>query len=413
MTPRLILLSLCLVATTSRGKGHSEIDFDEANAAVLALASLVEAPMSGDVSGKRFVGRPGEMQELYFDALPYEGERTRVFALVQLPKGASEKDRVPGIVLVHGGGGSAFQQWVELWVKRGYAAISIAVEGQTDERIVDADGRKVWARHSWAGPQRDGIYGDMSKPIEEQWMYHAVADTILANSLLRALPEVDESKVGLMGVSWGGVIASTVVGIDDRFAFAIPVYGCGHKFDSANQYGRALGRSEWYRKVWDPMVRLPRSSIPMFWMSWPEDKHFPMDAQAASYRAAQGPRMVSLIPGMKHGHAPAWLLGGSYAFADSAVWDGGPWAKQTQAGFSGVNYFVSFETMKTMESSVLVWTEDSGYMGNRTWIESPAELKQSGEQWVATAALPKSATAWFLNLKSGKLVVSSEFEERR
>lgn len=51
--------------------------------------------------------------------------------------------------------------------------------------------------------------------------HHATADRILANSLLRSLPEVDADRLGLMGISWG-VITSTVVGIDTRFAFAIP-----------------------------------------------------------------------------------------------------------------------------------------------------------------------------------------------
>jgi hypothetical protein len=53
------------------------------------------------------------------------------------------------------------------------------------------------------------------------------APTVLANSLLRSLPQVDAEKVSLMGISWGGVIASTVAGIGPRFAFAIPTYGCG------------------------------------------------------------------------------------------------------------------------------------------------------------------------------------------
>jgi cephalosporin-C deacetylase-like acetyl esterase len=47
-------------------------------------------------------------------------------------------------------------------------------------------------------------------------MYHALADTMLANSLLRSLPEVDATKIGVMGVSWGGVITSTVIGLDER-----------------------------------------------------------------------------------------------------------------------------------------------------------------------------------------------------
>ena len=42
-----------------------------------------------------------------------------------------------------------------------------------------------------------------------------------------------------MGVSWGGVITSTVMGIDSRFAFAIPTYGCGHMADAENHWGAA------------------------------------------------------------------------------------------------------------------------------------------------------------------------------
>ena len=101
------------------------------------------------------------------------------------------------------------------------------------------------------------------------------------------MPEVDADKVGVMGISWGGVITSTVIGIDDRFAFAIPTYGCGHKFDSANQYGKALGQSDFYKQVWDPMVRLAQAKMPVQWLYWPGDKHFPLDALAASIAKRQ------------------------------------------------------------------------------------------------------------------------------
>ena len=52
---------------------------------------------------------------------------------------------------------------------------------------------------------------------------------ILAGNLLRAQPFVDESRVGVTGISWGGVSASILIGFEQRFAFAVPVYGsaCG------------------------------------------------------------------------------------------------------------------------------------------------------------------------------------------
>ena len=390
---------------------RSKTSLPTAKAKVAALGQLTAAPVARDITGTPIGISTGKMLKTYIDALDYEGKPTRFFALIEIPSSASTSTKVPGIVLVHGGGGSAFEEWADLWVARGYAAISIAVEGQTNERDVTSAGKRRWKRHAWAGPQRTGIYGDMSKPIAAQWMYHAVADTILANSLLRSLPEVADDKVGIMGISWGGVITSTVIGIDNRFAFAIPTYGCGHKFDSKNQYGAALGNSTLYRELWDPIVRLDQATMPVLWLSWPGDKHFPMDALAASYRTATGPRLVSLIPGMKHGHAAAWRPAESYVFADSIVRQGKIWARQTGAELKGDRFEVSFETTRHVDRAYLVATSENGFTGNRTWTQTPAALVKKSHEWVATATVPKSTTAWFMNLSADGLTASSDFQE--
>jgi dienelactone hydrolase len=206
-------------------------------------------------------------------------------------------------------------------------------------------------------------------------MYHAVADTILANSLLRSLAGVDADKVGVMGISWGGVITSTVIGIDERFAFAIPTYGCGDLAEAGNQYGRALGSNQVYRQVWDPMVRMARVKTPMLWFSWPGDQHFPLNHQAACYRAAPGPHMVALIPGMKHGHGAGWRPMDSYAVAESVVRTGAPWCQQLSAGTDGDAARARFRSTKAVGKAVLVSTTDAGITGERRWTETPAKLE--------------------------------------
>jgi cephalosporin-C deacetylase-like acetyl esterase len=232
-----------------------------------ALGELIEPPKTH--LGYTF-NRGNTLKDIFYDGIEYEGKPTRVFAWIGLPDNASKENKVPGIVLVHGGGGTAFKEWVELWNSQGFAAISIAVEGQLDRRVQGTDAKRPpWQQHEWAGPRRTGIFDDTDKPLKEQWMYQALAQTVLANSLLRSLPEVDETKVGLMGISWGGVITSGVIGIDDRFAFAIPTYGCGHLFDSDNQWGRALGNNEVYKQVYDPMNWMRRVKMPVQWLSWP------------------------------------------------------------------------------------------------------------------------------------------------
>jgi dienelactone hydrolase len=381
--------------------------FAEELKAVSDLSKLLDAPVMMDAEG---FAPEGNLKPIYYEALDYKGKPTKVFAWLGLPEGRSGK--VPGVVLVHGGGGTAFKEWVRKWNEQGFAAISIAVEGQTDVKNPDSKDRaRAWKQHAWPGPHRHGIYGDSSEPLKDQWMYHAVADAILANSLLRSLPEVDADKVGIMGISWGGVITSTVMGIDDRFAFAIPTYGCGSLATAENQYGRSLGKNELYKQVWDPMVRLSKAAVPTLWLSWPGDQHFPLDKLADSYNAMAGVYMVSLIPGMKHGHGSGWNPPDSYAFGRSIVDGGGGWCTPTSASVAGGRAEALFESHKLLDSATLISTVDTGVTGSRKWVETPAEITEDAEyQWRVQASLPPGTTAWFINVKSGGLTSSSRYQ---
>ncbi len=384
-------------------------DYAAERATALALGDLTNAPALHDEGGAVTTIAAGELKAVYFDALDYTGAPTRVYAWLGIPD--SVPTPMPGMVLVHGGGGTAYRNWVELWNARGYAAISIAVEGQTDSTNPPTI-NTGWHRHEMAGPVRVGIYHDSAVTLTNQWMCHAVADTVLANSLLRSLPEVDAGKVGLMGISWGGVIASTAMGVDDRFAFAIPTYGCGSLHNASNQYGRALGDNEQYKQVWDPVVRMDRATMPALWLSWPGDAHFPLDCQAATYGAAAGAHMVSLVPGMKHGHGPGWNRPESYAFADSIIGNGTPWCVQQRASTSNGVASATFVSSKPLDRAELIRTADTGVTGDRTWTVTPAALVDNGGgNWTATAALPGETTAWFINALSGELVASSDFRE--
>ena len=343
----------------------------------------------------------GELKSVYFDGQDYQGKATRVYAWVGIPAGASAENPAPAMVLVHGGGGTAHKDWVAKWLARGYAAISVAVEGQTDWRENGA-----WYKHAMAGPKRVGTYGDGAvRPISDQWMYHAVADCVLANTLIRSFPEVDEDLVGLSGFSWGGVITSTVIGIDNRFKFAIPTYGCGHLSDSRNHYGRALGNNETYKNVWDPMLRMDKATMPVLWFSWPEEPHFQMDSLAYSYHAAAGKRMVSLKPRMGHGgnwHSPEY-----YDFADSIVYEGAPWCEQQSLEVVDNSAAVVFRSSKNLQSAILVHTTGNdeitgGIDTNLVWLETPlaSPVQQNDGTWSVSATLPSNVTAWFINVKA-------------
>jgi cephalosporin-C deacetylase-like acetyl esterase len=368
--------------------------------------ACAQAPKTYDAEGFK---PDGTVRAIFYDAHPWQGKPTRVFAWIGLP--AKREGKVPGIVLVHGGGGTAYKEWVQKWNAQGYAAISIAVEGQTDINENNVKGRSTWARHAFSGPARDGIFADTKLPMKEQWMYHALANTMLANSLLRALPEVDASKIGVTGISWGGVITSTVIGLDDRFAFGIPIYGCGHLFDAENHWGKALHDNEGYKQVWDGMNYADRVKMPVLWLSWPQDAHFPLGCQAEHYQKTPGPRMVSLVSKMGHSHPAGWNPPDSYAFAKSVIETGKPWGSSPSATTKDGQAIAVFYSTKPITNAVLVSTTDKGFTGTRKWVETPAMAASGGGGTTASAPLPPGTTAWYINAYADKLTLSTDYQE--
>ena len=83
---------------------------------------------------------------------------TRVFAYYGLPK-VAPGTKVPGMVLVHGGGGTAFDAWVRLWNSRGYAAIAMDTCG-----CVPIGSYGKWQRHAAGGPPGWGGFDQIDEP---------------------------------------------------------------------------------------------------------------------------------------------------------------------------------------------------------------------------------------------------------
>ena len=167
---------------------------------------------------------------VFYEGMPWRGKPTRVFAYYGLPK-TEPGAKAPGMVLIHGGGGTAFDAWVRLWTSRGYAAIAMDTCG-----CVPIGSYGKWQRHDTGGPAGWGGFDQVDEPVEDHWTYHAIADVVLAHSLLRSLPEVDADRIGVTGISWGGYLTCIVSGVDPRFRFAVPVYGCGFLGDNCKTF---------------------------------------------------------------------------------------------------------------------------------------------------------------------------------
>ncbi|MDO6489638.1 acetylxylan esterase [Colwellia sp. 6_MG-2023] len=349
-------------------------------------------------------------QSLYFDGAMYQGKQTRIFAYYKAPKG---KGPFPAVVLVHGGGGSAFKEWITQWNEAGFAAISIATEGQTG--TLTGKKQPKWVKHEWGGPRRPGIYNDPNKPLNDQWMNQSVTAAIQAHNLIRSFDEINQEQIGLSGISWGGVITSTVIGFDQRFAFAIPIYGCGFLDNMKNKYGKALANNESYKNVWEPALRIHKFKNPTFWMTGLKENNFSLDAQANTYKLLPGKHYQSIQPKLKHSHKYGWAPKEPYIFGQAVINNKPtPYFYEPIISDSSASVKLSITNNKVsdIEEAILFYTVDTGHTLDRKWHQLAVTMEVLKNEVLLHSSLPKDATAWVFNINYMGLTYTSEFAER-
>ncbi|NLM79158.1 MAG: prolyl oligopeptidase family serine peptidase [Ruminococcaceae bacterium] len=342
---------------------------------------------------------------LFFAGEPYQGRPTRVFAWLGLPQGASAGQRVPGVVLIHGGGGTAFARWVRWWNARGYAAIAMDTCGAMPFPDTGIVGSADWPRHSYSGPPGWGGFNQMDQPLQDQWAYHAAAAVVKAHSLLSAQPEVDPDRIGVTGISWGGFLTCLTAGIDSRFRCAAPVYGCGFVSETSiwteNGSFSGITASQFrdWQTHWDPAAVLPQAKMPMLWLNGSNDFAYWPPIWQKSALTAGGPRQLCLKVRWPHGHIPAAEENTEIVrFFQAHLLDGRPLLTLSPLQADGRLIRVCYHADRPPLCASLVVTRDEGPWPERQWHQLPAELL-SGEA-AAQAVLPDGTTAAYLSLLS-------------
>jgi len=356
------------------------------------------------------------VKAFFYEGPVYKGNPTRVFAYYGVPplvEGTERGDKkLPAMVLIHGGGGTAFDGWVKLWNSRGYAAIAMDLCG-----CVPVGTYGNWQRHETGGPPGwDASFGQLADPIEDQWTFHAVSAVALAHSLIRSYPEIDADRIGVTGISWGGYLTCIVAGVDQRFKFAAPVYGCGFLGENSAWLPafETLGKdkSELWLKQWDPSAWLGRAKMPMLWVNGTNDFAYPMDSWKKSALLPQGSRALCLRIRMPHGHGAAGENPEEiHVFANSLLNQGKPLTIITDQACFDDEVRATFKSETSIVRAELCFTRQSGKWQDREWETLPAEI--DAKTSTADARVPADATVFYLNLFDDRdCVVSTEHVER-
>ena len=374
----------------------------------------------------RWLDSESVVRSLLYQGEEYQGQTTEIFAYYASPATLAGKqhsaDRYPGIVLLHGGGGTAFSEWVEKWARRGYAAIAMdlggkrpaspkfdEVTGQVVQRFDHVRGKRK--RLAKAGPLDDheAKFQNVNDDPTDDWQFHAVSAAVRAHSLLRSLPEVDAECTAVTGISWGGYLTCLTASVDSRFKAAVPVYGCGFLYAGESVQRPMIDRlqprqrAEWIR-LHDPSRFLKHCRVPIFFVNGTNDKHYPLRSYDRTYKLVQGPVTLRIKAGMKHSHGHGWAPLEIGRFVDHHLLKKHAMVELAEPEVNGDVVSSKFRAAQKPSHAVLQYTNDQGPLVDRKWKSMDATLATG----VVSAKIPADATIWCLAVtgKDGAMVTT-------
>lgn len=349
------------------------------------------------------------VNSLLYQSIDIKGKKTEVFAYYSDPDLVAGKPvsgkQFPAVVLVHGGGGKAFPQWVAKWAQEGYAAIAMDLGGK------DGNGANLQN----AGPDQsfESKWTRFKKDsMPDSWNHFSVAGIILGHSLLRSFPQVDTARTFLTGISWGGYLTCIVAALDNRFKAAAPVYGCGF-YDESDAFKKSMevmkkaDRQAWLQ-LYDPAVYVNRINMPVFFLNGNKDEYYNIVPFHKTYSLVPGSiRQVRLLPDMKHGHAEGWNPAEIRAFFEQVIHQKNILTRVKAPNLSGKKVQVSYVPGAAPLDSARFWFSSDTISLNkeRKWESVTATIEP---HQVNCAAPPQWRYGFFVVKDSAGLIVSSE-----
>jgi len=384
-----------------------------------------------NVPAMRWARQDQPVHSLTYAGEKYQGHSTEVFAFyaspITLGNDVKPGTKFPGVVLIHGGGGTAFADWVHLWAKRGYAAIAMDLSGSRppDPEFDPKTGMAVGNGHrgtrtrlpNGGPPQGSAEKFDciLTSDTSDDWPFHAVASVMRAHSLLRSFSEVDAEHTAVTGISWGGYTTCLVASLDDRFKAAVPVYGCGFLHEGESVQKPSIDKLDpEHRALWvkeyDPGSLLQRCRVPILFVNGTNDIHYVLDSHMKSYNAVPGKKHLRIQVNMPHGHPPGWAPQEIGLFIDSWCRNGKPlpWLDKPKIEEDQVTVWCTSSPPTTLKKAEINYTTDTGLRSKRKWITVPATIGPSvldmnggiilQSNQITIAKPPAEANTWYLSV---------------
>lgn len=336
-----------------------------------------------------------EVVRLRFESKPITTsngvENVEIFASLCRPgknlRSQISDSKLPALLVLHGGGGNAEERRAIGWAKRGYVALASELPDIGSPEKLQSLGP---FRHEKYGA---GHFRVINGDVTTCGIFDAVVAGLKGLALLRSQPDVDRSRVGIVGVSWGGYMTTMLSGLaGDRVRAAFSVYGCGY-YDHGSAGGNSLdklndpvARDAWLRWL-DAGRRAKEIRCPIFFAAAADDFFFFPPSVMATYDDISSPKNIVFAPNVSHAIN---LPGGTHGWNNDTWVDMEvPWfdlqmrgsgepfptATATKAKRDGDGIRVGFEvTRATTITNTAVWyTADDSPWPKKKWLQLATE----------------------------------------
>ena len=301
-----------------------------------------------------------------------DGTEAEFFAYFAKPAGPVPEGGFPGVVLTHGGGGTAYPYNVDRWRKAGFAVVAtdwynrMPAPGLTN--AVPREGQTPCL--PLPGGKRNDIRAN-------------VANLTIAHSYLRSRPEVNPKKTVYVGLSWGSWYGSTMTAVDGRFRGVVNIY-CGD-VNPGNKRSLVNGRF------------LHAAKCPTWWVVGTNDGNMtPASAQAGFEECARH-YGHAIVPRLPHSHVgfdfgSVMRMAKHFACGEPTL----PILGSTTVKGRTVTAKL-LKPGKSVGRAVLHYTKDRVIVkraDERKWVETPATFANG----VVSAEVPADAFQAYLSL---------------
>jgi len=165
-----------------------------------------------------------------------DGTVERVPALVVRPVGAN--GRMPAVIVLHGTGGKKERMWPWLEQLAHRGILAVAIDGRFHgERAGGQMGAKAYNEaitRAWrTGP---------GEPQTHPFYFDTCWDAWRTIDYLQARPDVDPDRIGMIGISKGGIETYLAAAVDDRVKVAVPAI-------AVQSFGWGLDHDRWHARA--------------------------------------------------------------------------------------------------------------------------------------------------------------------